>query len=427
MDFGNLILPEVEKSEIGHTLACNDKTSRYQLHLTSGDVQELIVSRREKLRELELVELKEGILPQLVESFADSPYLFQDSYVNDLDSLQYLFYRFKGDRTDEEMLELMRNAYDNICQGSMNLLVQHLEGLEQEAQKAGKKVFSYLEPDEDFVDYTGGLYGFEELLPVLMRVARLYMDDTSLSYNDMRRLMSGVTYSIKAGMAGRSVVVGEKPDAGLMYKEGQHILNQRFKKMREMTQKLFGVFCDYHCEFIKRSVFFDLQRCIAGQDIIRTPHILPVDLEYPVLLNLEDLEGVDKAYAFVEAAKTEWEFLAHFNVEVVCRLLERYMQDYKENFYENVSEVVLLQALGCIIADQDVAQLQLNAGDIDAIRLYFEGDDLAAIQKNLENLTRKMLAEQSGYFLHACRNLAVRIENGIRNDSLGAVFSVLAE
>lgn len=426
MEFQNLILPEAEKNEIAHTLACNDKTYRYQLTLTSGDVRELLASRREKLRELELVELKEGILPRLVEVFADSPYLFQDSYVNDLDSLQYLFYRFKNGRTDEEMLELLRNAYDNVCQGSMNLLVQYLEGLEQEAQRSGKKVFSYLEVQEDFVDYTDGLYTFKELLPVLRRAAVLYTEDTSLSYNDMRRLMSGVTYSIRAAVAA-GAPAGQKPDAGMLYRQGQTILNRRYKEMRELCQNLFAVFCDYNCDFIKQSVFYNLQECYKSLDVIRAPHILPVELEYPVLADLGGLCGLDRAYAFAVSAKTEWEFLSVFRAEAVCGLLERYTPDYRQNFYENLSEVVLQQMLGCVIAQGDASQLWLNTKDVRVIASRFHGYDISQIQAFLEELVRRILGDKGGYFVPVCRNLAARIWNGIENNSLDAVFCVPVE
>lgn len=422
MEFQSLILPEIEKSEAKHALACNEKTARYQLSLTEKDVAELLASRKEKMKDLELVELKEGILPRMLETFADSPYLFQESYVNDLDQLQFLFYRFKGNHTDEEMLELLKNAYDNVCQGSMQLLIQHLEQLEQEDQKKGKKVFSYLEAQEDFIDYTDGLYRFEELLPVLMRVAKLYMEDSSLSYNEMRKLMSGVSYSIAEGIFGQNGLVGNKPDAGVMYKEGQKRLNQRFRDLKELTKQLFAIFCDYNLIFARKCVYEDLQKLIAGQDVIRTPHQLCMETEYPVMRDLGKQEGLNRLYAYVEALRFEWSFLSKFPAESVTGLLRRYMNDYENNFYDNLASVVLLQSLGCFIAEADVARLQLDEEDLDAIRIYFGQDSIDEIQKNLEQIVKKAFATESGYILPVCREYAVRIHNALEHNQLKNIF-----
>lgn len=422
MEFQNLFLPEIEKSEEKHVLACNEKTCRYQLSLSPKDVEELLESRKEKMKELELVELKEGILPGLIETFADSPYLFQESYVNDLDQLQFLFYRFKGERTDEEMLELLKKSFDQVCQGSMQLLIQQLEQLEQEEQKAGKKVFSYLEEEEEYIDYTDGLYSFEELLPVLIRVAKLYMEDTSLSYNELRKLMSGVSYSIMQGISENNGIMGEKPDAGLMYKEGQKILNQRFKDLKELAKQLFACFCDYNCEFVRKTVYEDLQKLIAGQDVIRTPHQLCMEAEYPVMRNLDGVDGVNHLYRYVEALRWEWSFLTQFPVEAVTELLERYVTGYEKNFYENIASVVLLQALGCYIADADIMQLQMSVEDVNALRIYFGEDSVEEIQKNLEQIVRNIFSAESTYILPVCREYAVRIRNAMDNNTLGNIF-----
>lgn len=58
--------------------------------------------------------------------FADSPYIYQDNYVTTLTELQECFYYFKGealeDMTDDELIYLMKEYFNDECQGSVEYL-----------------------------------------------------------------------------------------------------------------------------------------------------------------------------------------------------------------------------------------------------------------------------------------------------------------
>jgi hypothetical protein len=162
---------------------------------------------------------------------------------------------------------------------------------------------------------------------------------------------------------------------------------------------------------------------------VRTPHLLAAELEYPVIGSLDGQEGVNKLLAYVHNIKTEWKFLSAFTVQAVEELLERIVPDYRESFYDNISETVLLQAFGCMAADREVLPLQLEAGDIETIRLYFHGDTVEMVQKELEKMLVRLFDEDGDwtYFQPACHRFAVRICNAILNDSLENVFGVMRE
>lgn len=428
MEFNNLMLPEVEQKEIKHVLACNEITCNYCITLKEEDVKRLILSRREFFKELEIIEFNEGILKKLIEVFADSPYLFQDSYADTLDFLQFVFYRFKRG-SDEDMLELMRNAFDNICQGSMELLIQYFEKLEEEDRKKGIKTNDYLEPDCEYTDYTDGMYGLKDMLPILMKISRMYMDDTSLTYNDARKLMTGVSFCIRTGMYGKTNLPSDgKTDVMMFYNEGRKILNSRMVQIKEMTKQLFAIFCDYGSSFIHRSIFEEIQTDIQKLDVILAPHLLYAEPEYPVIGNIEKYDGVDKLYHYVNNIITEWRFLSEFPVLAVKELIER-ISAGGSDFYENLSELVLLQAVGCSIAEKDVFQLQLSLEDIDTVRMYFIGDEIKMIEKEIIKILELLFKDNmdAEYFMAAVHNIAVRVKDGIDKAVLCNVFSVTLE
>ena len=422
-DFKNLVVPGVEKQETEHVLMCNEESARYNLSLTKEQVHELIVSRREALKDLEILEFNEGILPQLVKAFADSPYVFQDTYTQTLDELQYLFYRFRRG-SDEEMLELMRKTYDNVCQGSIELLIQYFENLEQEDRKKGIKTMDFLEPDEEYIDFADGTYSFTQMLPVLMKLSKMYVDGTSLSYNKARQLMSAVSFCIKKGISADTTPVTDKlPDAMTMYNAGKNVLREQHKYIKTLASKLSGVFFDYGIRYVRHGVYEDIIADIEKTDLIFSPHMLYKEPEYTMLGDISSLYGTDRLEGYIKCAITEWTFLSKFDTAAVTELLERTSKNYRETFFDNICETVLQQAVGCMAADVPAQQLYIEKEDADMVRLYFSGEDIDGIRKHVKKLAAQIIDEKDmPYYENAFNNIASRINSSMKNNSIEQMF-----
>lgn len=116
------------KEDIKSIIKCNEFSKKYGVVLTEKDVNELLERRKENLIEEERVEFKGGILPKIIYEFCDSPYIYQDNYVETLEGLQTIFYMFKNECLDElsddELLSLMKKYFDGECEGSL----EYLEG-----------------------------------------------------------------------------------------------------------------------------------------------------------------------------------------------------------------------------------------------------------------------------------------------------------
>jgi len=107
-------------------LARNAETARFGLALSAEDVEMVADSMVADLREQERVELAGGIAPRIVDAFCDSPYLMQESYAETLCELQSAFYLYKDEAeealSDDELLALMRECFDEICNGDVEYL-----------------------------------------------------------------------------------------------------------------------------------------------------------------------------------------------------------------------------------------------------------------------------------------------------------------
>ena len=125
-DMFEMMLAQQQKQEVGKIISCNEKTEKYGLALTEEDVHQLMVCRKDTLKENRRVEFGEGILPDIIYAFCDSDYIDQNNYADTLRELQEIFYLYKNESqdrlTDFELIDFMRKQFDEVCFGDPEYL-----------------------------------------------------------------------------------------------------------------------------------------------------------------------------------------------------------------------------------------------------------------------------------------------------------------
>jgi hypothetical protein len=96
---------------------------RFGLRLSLPEIKALVCAEQETLVACGRLEFGEGILPRLIHTFCDSPYILRDDAFDTLNALQELFYTYKNDLddtiSDDELLEVMCKLFHNKAQGSL--------------------------------------------------------------------------------------------------------------------------------------------------------------------------------------------------------------------------------------------------------------------------------------------------------------------
>ena len=104
----------------------NEVSQRYGLSLSEPQMRLLITAEADTLRACGRLEFGEGILPRLIYTFCDSPFIVSAEYYDTLETLQDLFYTFKNDLSDalsdDELLEAMHALYNGKAQGALEYL-----------------------------------------------------------------------------------------------------------------------------------------------------------------------------------------------------------------------------------------------------------------------------------------------------------------
>ncbi|RDU24723.1 DUF6323 family protein [Anaerosacchariphilus polymeriproducens] len=146
------LIGQNEKTQLQTIIACNQYTKKFGLSLTEQDVLVLMNDRKSSLKEQERIEFGEGILPKLIFAFCDSPYIYQENYVDVIGRLQDIFYYYKNESMDElsddELLDYMKELFDGKCEGSLDYLEETcLEHISREI-RAGRQGFTGGDTDE---------------------------------------------------------------------------------------------------------------------------------------------------------------------------------------------------------------------------------------------------------------------------------------
>lgn len=119
---GDLSVYQAAKS----VLACNEKSGDYLLTLTEEQAREIVEHKNTAAKENGLIELKGGVVPQIIDSFCDSAYLDSYNYVSSLKTFTTVFLRIRnelpGTVADEEIIYCLRTDFDRYCGGDIYCL-----------------------------------------------------------------------------------------------------------------------------------------------------------------------------------------------------------------------------------------------------------------------------------------------------------------
>lgn len=126
MDKKNWLELMSKQTQIIQVLETNQYTEKFGLILNKEDAELLAEERVNVLKKEQRVEFGQGILSKIIYAFCDSSYIMQENYRDALIHLQEIFYLYKNEMldeiTDDELLEFMREQFENVCYGDFSYL-----------------------------------------------------------------------------------------------------------------------------------------------------------------------------------------------------------------------------------------------------------------------------------------------------------------
>lgn len=146
----NLLYKEV----FNDIIQCNEVTREYGLKLSDKDVKEIIDTRNIALQKSGRIEFNGQIINKIITAFCDSPYISQYNYSETINELVEIFYNYKNETldyiSDDELIEIMKENFDNYCQGSLEILEGKALYRIANNIKSGFKDYTNLDNEKDW-------------------------------------------------------------------------------------------------------------------------------------------------------------------------------------------------------------------------------------------------------------------------------------
>lgn len=274
------------------------------------------------------------------------------------------------------------------------------------------------------------MYSQEELLPLITRLMGRYTskESSSVTYETANMLAEAVVYCIDEWIhAGDTQLTDGKIDLKLFYSKGYEAVIQKVKKAGGLYNTMLDDFRDYGCRSYRETILDGMPAFFLRYDAEFNPQDHLLTLDYPTYKPGSNISGVDRIYEYLLNINMEREFLAQFPEENIRGLLLQFQERYRISYPDNICELVILQAVGCIIAERPVSLLRLDRKALSIIRYQFEDSEEAGIEREIKGYIRMLCSGMSDkkakeYFAARAVDYAVRIRNGMENDNLEEVF-----
>ena len=122
----DLILGNITKKELELIEKSNENINKFGLTITKKEAREIIDSKNETLKKYKRIEFSSGLTEKIIYMFSDSDYIDRNNYIDTIKDLIDIFYNFKTETedklTDDELLNFMKEQFDNICFGNLEYL-----------------------------------------------------------------------------------------------------------------------------------------------------------------------------------------------------------------------------------------------------------------------------------------------------------------
>lgn len=122
----NWLVTWQEQNIASQVLQTNQHSQKFGLVLNEQEARLIAQENARTLQEQMRVEFGSGISAKIIYEFCSSAYINQNNFVNTIIRLQDIFFLYKNEMqdeiTDDELLHLMKEQFENLCFGDLDYL-----------------------------------------------------------------------------------------------------------------------------------------------------------------------------------------------------------------------------------------------------------------------------------------------------------------
>lgn len=276
-------------------------------------------------------------------------------------------------------------------------------------------------------------YELEELIPIVAELAQKYtgIDSTSITYEKAQMLMSGVIYCLNEyrdytdnGLINNTLTLKEK------YHIGAKLVIEKATEVRNIYHEISAYFDDYHVTCLSNIMQEEIPEFLKWYDAKYCPQNTILTLEYPLLMDISALSGVNAILIYIRAIKTEQLFLRKFERNYIIDILKGAMPGYKQ-MLDNVCRIVLVNTIGHTVLNKPLCEIGFSVREYERLEKIFQLDSMNKIAHILHVVLQKMIEQIYGgnqemlhYFAYAVKDMSVCIDTAVRTKQLHKIFVI---
>ena len=209
----------------------------------------------------------------------------------------------------------------------------------------------------DYQKETG--YQLEELIELVAKLSNQYVsaESSSVTYETAQRLMDAVIYTIRSQnqIIDDTSVMSKLPTARKAYEAGNMLLKEKVIHTMKRYNDMVGDFDDYHNHCLKDTVIKGMPEFFKWYDLKYNPQNTLLTLDYPILKDLSQLEGIWRIEAYLDCIVLEQLFLSKFDKALVIEILSTYDVSYRL-MIDNLCEIVYEEVICHLLAEKPIQE-----------------------------------------------------------------------
>lgn len=190
-------------------------------------------------------------------------------------------------------------------------------------------------------------YEMEELIPIVADLTEKYTskESTSVTYERAAHLMEAVLYCIRACESEHALVAKDGLTAQQAYQIGYEKIQQKVSRAKKQYADMIPQFRSYGNENYQDTFFGGITGFFERYDPRFAPQENIITMDYPVLLPLNHLSGINAVEQYLWCIRMEQTFLNEFDERYVMESLKSFQKGYQKEFY-NLCSIFLRHILG---------------------------------------------------------------------------------
>lgn len=256
-------------------------------------------------------------------------------------------------------------------------------------------------------------YPMEELMAIVSKLAWKYTgcDHTSVTYEKAQMLMEAVLYCINEyEQSEENTLLVNKITAKEAYELGRQLVMDKLRRLQQLYNEMITDFKAYGSVCLRDTIRKGIPLFLERYDYKYAPQETLLTLDYPILVDLSALTGVDRVLAYVQYINLEQKFLQQMDEGYILEVLRRYHRDY-EYLIENICEIMLRNMTGHIMLDKLFPETGFDKEELERLEGILEEKTVEQIKvyalKALGRLTEK--------YYNNDRDMLEYLERGIDN------------